>query len=98
VIYRNQYGPNSRGSVGLPYLEQETGQSHDVEKVIHDFRSSLNVIIGYSELMVDGVMGKMTEEQRITMKDILEKSRRLADMVNDLVLGQKRCGRNRHRV
>ena len=70
----------------MPGGEQKTGKAPDTEKVIHDFRSSLNVIIGYSELMLDGEMGKMTEEQRVSIKDILEKSRHLADMVNDLVL------------
>jgi signal transduction histidine kinase len=76
----------SRAGVSMPEVEQKTGKTIDVEKIIHDLRSSLNVIIGYSELMLDGVMGKMTEDQRISIKDILDKSRGLTDMVNDLVL------------
>jgi signal transduction histidine kinase len=87
VAYCNPHSLNHSGAgVSLLYLEPKAGQSHDVEKVIHDFRSSLNVIIGYSELMLDGVMGKMTEEQRVSMEDILKKSRHLADMVNNIVL------------
>jgi signal transduction histidine kinase len=90
VKYSNSDNSNHNSAgISLPSQEQKTGQAPDMEKIIHDFRSSLNVIIGYSELMLDDVMGKMTEEQRVSMQDILEKSRRLADMVNDLALWQK---------
>jgi|WetSurMetagenome_2_1015567.scaffolds.fasta_scaffold55250_2 hypothetical protein len=80
---------HSRAGVSLPEVKQKTGSTPDAEKIIHDLRSSLNVIIGYSELMLDGVMGKMTEEQRVSTTDILDKSRHLADMVNDLALMEK---------
>jgi hypothetical protein len=36
--------------------------------------------------MLDGAMGNMTEEQRVSMEDILKKSQHLAGMVNHLVL------------
>jgi len=89
VIYISAEKHNqSRAGVRMPDVEQKTGKTIDAEKIMHDLRSSLNVIIGYSELMLDGVMGKMTEEQRVSIKDILDKSRCLADMVNDLVLWQ----------
>jgi signal transduction histidine kinase len=76
----------SRAGVSIHEVEQKTGKTPDAEKIIHDLRSSLNVIIGYSELMLDGVMGPMTEDQRVSITDILDKSRHLADMVNDLAL------------
>ena len=59
-----------------------------VEKTFHDFRSSLNIIIGYSELMLDDMLGRMTEEQRDGMKDILTSSRHLLDIVNDITSRQ----------
>jgi signal transduction histidine kinase len=77
---------HSRAGVSLREAKQKTGNTPDAEKIIHDLRSSLNVIIGYSELMLDGVMGKMTEEQRVSTQDILEKSRHLVNIVNDLAL------------
>jgi signal transduction histidine kinase len=87
VTYRktDKIGNNSL-NISLANPGKKLSLSPIQDKTIHDFRSSLNVIIGYSELMLDGEMGKMTEEQRVSMKDILEKSRHLADMVNDLVL------------
>lgn len=54
------------------------------DKIIHDFRSSLNIIIGYSELMLDEVMGKMNEEQRESLKDILKNGECLLALVNDI--------------
>ena len=78
----NQDRPGAR----LPELEQKAGKTIGAEKIIHDLRSSLNVITGYSELMLDGVMGEITEDQRVSIKDILDKSRRMTDLINDLIL------------
>lgn len=75
---------NQSGGASLADTELKKARGYDVEKIRHDFRSSLNVIIGYSELMLDGVMGTMTEEQLVSIKDILNKSRHLAEMVNGL--------------
>jgi len=58
----------------------------DIGKIIHDFRSSLNIIIGNSELMLDEVMGKTNEEQRQSLEDILQNSECLLDLVNDISL------------
>jgi len=74
----------------LPTAEEHrknaTVKSGNMDKAIHDFRSSLNVIMGYSELMLDEVLGKMTEEQRDGLKDILTNSQQLLDLVNDIAL------------
>jgi hypothetical protein len=52
------------------------------EKNLHDFRSSLSIIIGYSEMMIDGVLGQMTEEQLDGIKDVLATSRRMQDVID----------------
>jgi signal transduction histidine kinase len=64
-------------------VENQTG-IESMGKAIHDFRSSLNIIIGYSELMLDDVLGKMTDEQKDGLKDILTSGRHLLDIVNDI--------------
>ncbi len=57
----------------------------DIEKIAHDCRSSLNVIIGFTELMLDEVPGKINEEQRSSLNDILNSGHRLLYLVNDIV-------------
>jgi hypothetical protein len=67
-----------------PVKSGQGTQEPDMRKTYHDFRSSLNIIIGYSELMLDGVMGKMTDEQREGMKDILTASFHMLDLVSEV--------------
>ena len=50
----------------------------------HDFRTPLNIIIGFAELMLDEVPGKINEDQRSSLNDILDSARRLLDMVNNI--------------
>jgi hypothetical protein len=76
----NQFSdPNGQPQTSNPIPNKEES---GMNKTYHDFRSSLNIIIGYSELMLDGVMGKMTDEQRDGIKDILTSSFHLLDLVN----------------
>ena len=50
----------------------------------HDFRTPLNIIIGFAELMLDEVPGKINEEQRRGLNDILNSARRLLELVNGM--------------
>jgi len=59
--------------------------SANIEKTAHDFRASLNIIIGFTELMLDEVPGKINEEQRRSLNDILDNSQRLLDLADDIV-------------
>ncbi len=51
----------------------------------HDLRTPLNVIIGFSELMADEVPGKVNEEQRQCLSDILESSQHLLSLISDVL-------------
>jgi hypothetical protein len=94
VIYENidKHQKKTTGMERLP--APETGGKSSapgqacVEKTFHDFRSSLSIIIGYSEMMLDDALGRMTEDQRDGMSDILKSSRRLLDIVNDITRRQ----------
>ena len=55
-----------------------------LSRMSHDFRTPLNIIIGFSELMLDEVPGKINEDQRRSLNDILDSARRLLDMVNGM--------------
>ena len=52
------------------------------ENLCHDLRSPLNVIIGFAELMLDEVPGKINAEQRQGLDDILGNARRLLHLIN----------------
>jgi len=54
-------------------------------KMSHQFRTPLNIIIGFAELMLDEVPGKINEEQRRSLTDILDSGRRLLDLLNDIM-------------
>jgi len=51
----------------------------------HELRTPLNVIIGFSELMQDGVPGEINKEQRQCLDDILSSGKRLLDLINEVL-------------
>jgi signal transduction histidine kinase len=55
-----------------------------LEEISHDFRTPLNVIIGFSELLLDESPGKINDEQRLALKDILNGGYRLLNLVNEI--------------
>ena len=65
--------------------EENRQSSGSIEKTAHDFRASLNIIIGFTALMLDEVPGKINEEQRRCLNDILDNSQRLLDLAEDIV-------------
>ena len=60
-------------------------KSEFLAQMSHDLRTPLNVIIGFSELMRDEVPGKVNEEQRQCLDDILSSSKHLLDLINDVL-------------
>jgi two-component system, cell cycle sensor histidine kinase PleC len=57
--------------------------SERLEKMSHDFRTPLNIIIGFSELMLEEVPGKINDEQRHSLNDIHDSGQRLLTLLND---------------
>ena len=51
----------------------------------HELRTPLNVIIGFAELMLDEVPGKINEAQTQSLNDILSSGRHLLDLINDIL-------------
>jgi hypothetical protein len=90
VVYENICNKQQVCTAVPEKIDTPSGQKRDIpappktlDRTIHDFRSSLNVIMGYSELMLDGAMGDTTREQRESLKDILTSSQQMLDMLND---------------
>ena len=51
----------------------------------HELRTPLNAIIGFSELLIDGVLGKITQKQKKCLTDILASSQHLLNLINEVL-------------
>ncbi|MFC1909562.1 ATP-binding protein [Chloroflexota bacterium] len=51
----------------------------------HELRTPLNVIIGFSELMIDEVPGEINLEQRQCLDDIMDSGKHLLGLINDIL-------------
>ena len=58
-------------------------KSEIASKMSHEFRTALNIIIGFTELMLDEVPGVINQQQRHSLNDILTSSNRLLTLVNE---------------
>lgn len=66
--------------VGQGSPERYAADPENLEKITHDIRSSINIIIGYTQLMLDQTTGKINPQQRQALQDILKSSNRLNDL------------------
>lgn len=53
----------------------------NLDRIAHDVRGSINVVICYAQLLLDGVNGKINDEQRRALQDILTSGNRLYDLL-----------------
>lgn len=70
---------------GPKYREAVITGAIDNEKIAHDLRASLNIIIGFTQLLLEEVLGKINEEQRRSLNDVLAHGRRLFDLSDDII-------------
>jgi PAS domain S-box-containing protein len=69
-------------------------KSRFLASVSHELRTPLNGIIGFSELLHDGKLGPLTEDQIDALGDILNSSRHLLQLINDVLdLSKVEAGR-----
>ena len=60
----------------------------------HELRTPLNAVIGFSELLLDGVPGEINDEQRDCLNDILSSGQQLLNLINDVLdLSKVEAGR-----
>ena len=59
-----------------------------IQNVSHELRTPLISVLGYSGLMVEGEFGPITTEQHEALNNIVQKSQKLADIVEDIVSAQ----------
>jgi len=69
-------------------------KSRFLASVSHELRTPLNGIIGFSEMMYDGRLGPVTEDQKEVMSDVLASARHLLQLINDILdLSKVEAGR-----
>ncbi|MFC1949370.1 PAS domain S-box protein [Chloroflexota bacterium] len=51
----------------------------------HELRTPLNAVIGFSELMLDGITGEINDEQKECLNDILGSGQHLLELINDVL-------------
>ncbi|MFC1983467.1 PAS domain S-box protein [Chloroflexota bacterium] len=60
-------------------------KSEFLANMSHGLRTPLNVIIGFSELVRDGVLGKLNKEQRQCLDDIHSSGQHLLNLINEVL-------------
>jgi signal transduction histidine kinase len=51
----------------------------------HELRTPMNAILGFSEVLADGMFGEINDKQAEYLRDILESGRHLLSLINDIL-------------
>jgi len=71
--------------VNLQLQEANRVKSEFLATMSHELRTPLTAIIGFSELLTEGVMGELTEEQKESLREVLHNAADLLEMINSLL-------------
>jgi len=71
-------------------LTQALVQSNQAKReflgtVSHELRTPINAILGYSELLHDGLVGPLTEEQTTMLRRVMVSTRHLHQLIDDML-------------
>ncbi len=74
----------------LTKLNKELKEANQVKSeflatMSHELRTPLTAIIGFTELISEGVMGDISDEQKDALKEVLHNAADLLDMINSLL-------------
>jgi PAS domain S-box-containing protein len=70
---------------GMELEDSSRIQTEFVANVSHEFRTPLNAIIGYAELLSDEIYGSLNKKQSIAMTSIRDCATELLNMVQDIL-------------
>lgn len=60
-------------------------KSRFLANMSHEFRTPLNAILGYTQMLLQGIGGKLTVEQRTNLERIDSNARHLLTLINDIL-------------
>ena len=60
-------------------------KSDFLSSMSHELRTPLNAVIGFSELMLDGIPGEINDEQKQCLSDIWNSGQHLLNLINDIL-------------
>ncbi len=60
-------------------------KSEFLANVSHELRTPLNSIIGYSQLLLEGIEGELSEQQKKSVEKILKNGQILLNLINDIL-------------
>jgi signal transduction histidine kinase len=60
-------------------------KSEFLANMSHELRTPLNAVIGFSEVLAEGLFGEVNDKQAEYLKDILESGRHLLSLINDIL-------------
>lgn len=66
-------------------IEANRVKSEFLATMSHELRTPLTAIIGFSELLLEGVMGELNPEQRDSQREVLNNGTSLLDLINNLL-------------
>jgi signal transduction histidine kinase len=77
-------------------LDQIRGQAVELERsnrvkseflgiMSHELRTPLTVVLGYSEMMLDGMFGPVNSEQEQALREVLTRSKDLLTLINSIL-------------
>ena len=81
IIERNE----RLAEANIKLRETDRLKSQFLANMSHELRTPLNSIIGFSEILIDGLSGKLTEEQTEFVNNIYSSGKHLLNLINDIL-------------